>query len=54
MHENEISYIVRGCIYDIYNNLDPGLFESIYEEILYDELINKGLEVRRQVPIPVV
>jgi GxxExxY protein len=34
--------------------LGPGLLESVYEEVLYYELINQGLQVERQKPIPLV
>ncbi|MCH7399293.1 GxxExxY protein [Belliella sp. DSM 107340] len=53
MNENDISYIVRGAIYDVYNGLGPGLFESVYVAALEWELINQGLLVNREVPVPV-
>jgi GxxExxY protein len=34
--------------------LGPGLLESVYEEILYHELIQTGLTVSRQQAIPVL
>ena len=34
--------------------LGPGLLESVYEEILYMELLDQGLKVERQKAIPVV
>lgn len=30
MNENDISYILRGCIFKVYNSLGPGLLESVY------------------------
>lgn len=30
--ENEISYKIRGAIYNVYNNLGPGLLESAYKD----------------------
>ena len=30
MKENDISYIIRGAIYTVYNTFGPGLLESIY------------------------
>ena len=54
MDENEISYKIRGCIFNVYNSLGPGLLESVYEAALSHELTNAGLLVRSQVPIPVV
>ena len=53
MKENEISYIIRGAIFDVYNKLGPGLLESVYINTLDYELSKKGLKVKREVPIPV-
>ena len=47
MTENEISYIVRGAVFDVYKELGPGLLESAYESALYFELVNAGLKVKR-------
>lgn len=33
--------------------MGPGLFESVYEEILHYELLKRNLYVQRQVDIPV-
>ena len=53
MGENEISYKVRGAIYNIYNAFGPGLLESVYSKSLQQELLREGLKVRREVGIPV-
>jgi GxxExxY protein len=53
MDENDITYKVRGCIFNVYNNLGPGLFESVYEAALVHELIKSGLKVQNQVELPV-
>jgi len=54
MHENEITYQIRGAIFKVYNALGPGLLESSYEAALAYELINLGLNVRQQVGLPMV
>ncbi|WP_439488892.1 GxxExxY protein [Algoriphagus sp.] len=54
MTENEISYKIRGAIFKVYNTLGPGLLESTYETTLTHELIKEGLNVRRQVGLPLV
>ncbi len=54
MNENELSYIIRGIIFKIYNSLGPGLLESTYENILTYELRKAGLEVKTQVGLPLV
>lgn len=53
MTENEISFHVRKSIFDVYNELGPGLLEKVYEKILAFDLQNKGLKVKVQVPIPI-
>ena len=54
MTENEISYQIRGAIYKVYNELGPGLLESIYEAALCYQLKKSGLTVRKQVNIEVI
>lgn len=51
--ENEISYTIRGAIFKVYNELGPGLLESVYESILLYELEKEGLSVKRQVVLPI-
>lgn len=38
----------------IHNQYGPGLFESVYEEIMFYELMKQNLILKRQVPIPLV
>lgn len=54
MHENEISYLVRGAIFQVFKKLGPGLLESTYELALEYELRKKGLKVERQVFLPIL
>jgi GxxExxY protein len=54
MEENEISFKIRGCIFNVYNSLGPGLLESVYEAAMVFELQKIGLIVKTQVAIPVV
>jgi len=53
MDENDVSYKIRGAIFNVYNTLGPGLLESVYQAALYLELTKAGLEVKSEVPIPV-
>ena len=50
--ENEISYLIRGAIFKVYNELGPGLLESVYETVLMYELQKHGLLVKKQVSLP--
>ena len=54
MTEKEITYQIRGAIYDTYNALGPGLLESVYEEALIYFIQQRGLLVERQVEVPIV
>src|SRR5690606_36389154 len=54
MEENDITYKVRNCIFAVYNNLGPGLLESVYEAALCYELRKINLKVQSQVMLPVV
>ena len=54
MTENEISYKVIGAIYKVYNELGPGLLESVYEAALCYQLRKDGLKVENQVKLPVM
>jgi GxxExxY protein len=49
---NITSSIISACIH-VHNELGPGLFESVYEEILAYKLQKLGLFAQRQVAIPV-
>ena len=54
MTTNDITYQIRGAIYDVYKVLGPGLMESVYEEALVYELEQRGLKVERQKEVPIV
>ncbi|MBW4447830.1 MAG: GxxExxY protein [Spirirestis rafaelensis WJT71-NPBG6] len=54
MDENDLSGVIIGCGMRVHTALGPGLLESAYEECLYYELRKKGLNVGKQVPLPLV
>ena len=54
MTDNEITFLIRKAIFEVYNTLGPGLLESVYEKALAIELENQGLRVEVQVPISVI
>jgi GxxExxY protein len=54
MEMNDISYQIRGAAFNVYNNLGPGLLESVYQYALAHELSKMGLNVHTEVPVPVV
>ncbi len=52
MTDNELTYEIRGAIYDVYKKLGPGLLESVYEEALVYELQKRNLKVECQKEVP--
>ncbi|HNR74927.1 MAG: GxxExxY protein [Cyclobacteriaceae bacterium] len=54
MTENQISEKIIGCAIQVHRELGPGLLESSYEECLHYELIQSGLLVEKQKPLPLV
>lgn len=55
MTENEISKIIVECAVEVHRTLGgPGLLESVYEEALAWELVQRGLSVKRQDPLPII
>ncbi len=54
MKENDISDIVIGHAIEVHRTLGPGLLESAYRECLFYELADDGLDVKKEVTMPVV
>lgn len=54
MHENELSYAIRGAAFRVYNNLGPGLLETVYERALAYETRKEELKVNTQLGVPLV
>jgi len=54
MNENELSKVIVDSCLTIHKILGPGLFESVYEGVLFYELEKRNLKCTRQVKIPVV
>lgn len=53
MKTEQLTYLIRGAIFDVFRELGPGLFESVYEAALIYELTTLGLEIKTQVHLPV-
>ncbi len=52
--ENKLSSMIIGAAIDVHRQLGPGLLESSYEVCLAYELRRLGLNIRTQIPLPVV
>lgn len=50
----KLSEKIIGSAIEVHKILGPGLLESAYEECLDYELQSNGLDVKRQLPVPVV
>ena len=54
MTEYELAKIIVDKCLKIYRRLGPGLLESVYEEILFYEIMKDGIKCKRQASIPVL
>ena len=52
--DRNYTYKSLRCAYNVFDELGPGLLESIYEEALAHELQMNGFSVERQKPVPVI
>lgn len=53
MDENALSKMILDAAFRVHTRTGPGLFESVYEALLAHELRQAGIDVQRQVPIPI-
>jgi len=51
---NRITESIIGAAIEVHRALRPGLLESAYEACLAFELVERGLKVEQQKPLPVV
>jgi GxxExxY protein len=53
MDIDEITYLIRGAVFEVYRVLGSGFLEKVYEKALVKELFIRGLKAASQVPIAV-
>ena len=53
MNTNDITYQIRGAIFEVNKVLGYGFLEKVYEKALMIELRGRGLRVENQVPLKV-
>ena len=41
--EEELTYKIRGCVFEVYKELGAGFLEKVYENALMIELRKQGL-----------
>ena len=51
--DNKITENIVDTAIKIHMKLGPGLLESVYESVLAHDLVKRGYEVKRQVPIQI-
>jgi len=51
---NNLSYKIIECCIEVHKELGPGLMESVYEVCVEKELLKAGINVKRQVVLPVI
>jgi GxxExxY protein len=56
VHEdlNRLSHLIIGCAIEVHRQIGPGLLESAYLNCLEYELLNKGLNVFRELSLPII
>ena len=54
MDENKTGRVIVDAAVAVHRELGPGLLESVYEAVLARELMDRGLQVERQVSVPIV
>jgi len=53
-HEELIGKAIVNASYKIHKELGPGLLEKVYEVCMAHELRKAGLDVKRQIDVPIV
>jgi len=53
LEDEELTYKIRGCVYDVYRELGAGFLEKVYENALEIELLKQGLRVEKQYSLAV-
>lgn len=53
LRHKELTETIIGVFYEVYNELGHGFLESVYEKAFEIALAAKGLEVLRQIEVPV-
>lgn len=52
--ESELTGLIIGAAIEVHRELGPGLLESVYQTCLIMELEDLGLDVKTEIPMPVI
>ena len=50
----ELSYQIRGALFEVYNALGPGFREETYKSAVCAELVHRGISVARDCDVDVI
>lgn len=53
MYEEELTYKIRGAVFEVYRTLGTGFLEAVYQNALKKELQLQGLNVESEVSLQV-
>lgn len=53
LKHKELTETIIGVFFEVYNELGHGFLESVYENAFETALTSRGLDVRRQIEVPV-
>jgi GxxExxY protein len=54
MNENQLAAEIVRIAIKVHKELGPGLLEAVYKECLYFSIVEAGLDVQKEVPLPVI
>ena len=50
----ELATVAVDCGFKLHRRLGPGLLESVYEDVLAESLVRRGVAIERQKPVPIL
>jgi len=53
LEQDELTFRIRGCIYEVFRQLGAGFLEKVYERALVWELKSAGLKAETQKPVTI-
>ncbi|MCH8498138.1 MAG: GxxExxY protein [Marinobacter sp.] len=53
LRDEELTYRIRGCIFEVYRQLGHGFLESVYQKALITELQSQRLTVQAEHPVTI-
>ena len=54
MDINQTGTLILDAAFTVHRSIGPGLLESVYENCVLSEMIERGLSVESQVPLPLI